>query len=101
MAKNGWLPVGSPPVTPCPGAAAHEAFPCRRRRCIFSSMSINEILLPEFDQEMAATRRLLERVPQADAGCRPHPTSYSLGDLAVHDSRLPLPSLYGPTADTR
>lgn len=26
-------------------------------------MTISEMLLPEFDQEMAATRRVLERVP--------------------------------------
>ena len=32
-------------------------------------MSISETLLPEFDQEMATTRRLLERVP-SDKGKR-------------------------------
>jgi uncharacterized damage-inducible protein DinB len=52
-------------------------------------MSIAEILLPEFDHEMATTRRLLERVPEADAQWRPHPKSYSLGDLAAHIGRLP------------
>ena len=52
-------------------------------------MSIAEILLPEVDHEMATTRRLLERVPQADAEWRPHPKSYSLGDLAAHIARLP------------
>ena len=36
-------------------------------------MSIAEILLPEFDHEMTTTRRLLERVPEADAQWRPHP----------------------------
>jgi uncharacterized damage-inducible protein DinB len=53
-------------------------------------MSLADSLLPEFDQEMAATRRLLERVPEGDARWRPHPKSYTLGDLAVHISRLPL-----------
>jgi uncharacterized damage-inducible protein DinB len=52
-------------------------------------MSIAEILLPEFDHEMATTRRLLERVPEADAQWRPHPKSYSLGDLAAHIARIP------------
>jgi hypothetical protein len=33
-------------------------------------MSISETLLPEFDQEMATTRRLLERVP-GDSGAPP------------------------------
>jgi uncharacterized damage-inducible protein DinB len=53
-------------------------------------MPIVEMLLPEFDHEMASTRRLLEIVPAADAGWRPHPKSYSLGDLAAHIARLPL-----------
>ena len=53
-------------------------------------MSIAETLLPEFDHEMANTRRLLELVPAADAEWRPHPKSYSLGDLAAHIARLPL-----------
>jgi uncharacterized damage-inducible protein DinB len=53
-------------------------------------MSIVETLLPEFDHEMANTRRLLEVVPAADAEWRPHPKSYSLGDLAAHIARLPL-----------
>jgi uncharacterized damage-inducible protein DinB len=53
-------------------------------------MSIVQTLLPEFDQEMANTRRLLEIVPETDAGWRPHPKSYSLGDLAAHIAMLPL-----------
>ena len=52
-------------------------------------MAINEALLAEFDQEIATTRRLLERVPAKDAGWRPHPKSYALGDLAVHVATLP------------
>jgi uncharacterized damage-inducible protein DinB len=53
-------------------------------------MSIVETLLPEFDHEMANTRRLLELVPAAEAAWRPHPKSSSLGDLAAHLVRLPL-----------
>jgi uncharacterized damage-inducible protein DinB len=53
-------------------------------------MPIVQTLLPEFDLEMANTRRLLEVVPERDAGWKPHPKSYSLGDLAVHITRLPL-----------
>jgi uncharacterized damage-inducible protein DinB len=53
-------------------------------------MSIAESLLPEFDHEMANTRRMLEVVPAADADWRPHPKSSSLGDLAAHIARLPL-----------
>ena|SRR5215210_4442888 len=53
-------------------------------------MSIAETLLPEFDREMANTRRLLEIVPTADAAWRPHPKSSTLGDLAAHIARLPV-----------
>ena len=53
-------------------------------------MPIADILLPEFDHEMATTRRLLEIVPAEDATWRPHPKSYSLGDLAAHIARLVL-----------
>jgi uncharacterized damage-inducible protein DinB len=47
-------------------------------------MSIAEILLPEFDREMALTRRLLERVPMDRASWRPHAKSMTLGRLASH-----------------
>jgi uncharacterized damage-inducible protein DinB len=45
-------------------------------------MSIAETLLPEFDQEMATTRRLLERVPTEKGTWKPHEKSFSLGHLA-------------------
>lgn len=35
-------------------------------------MSIAESLLPEFDQEMATTRRVLERVPSDKGDWKPH-----------------------------
>lgn len=44
-------------------------------------MTIAETLLPEFDQEMASTRRLLERVPTDKGQWKPHPKSFSLGHL--------------------
>jgi uncharacterized damage-inducible protein DinB len=46
-------------------------------------------LLPEFDHEMATTRALLERVPEAHGGWKPHDRSMSLGELSVHLSMLP------------
>jgi uncharacterized damage-inducible protein DinB len=51
-------------------------------------MALNEMLLPEFDQEAATTRLLLERVPAKDAGWKPHPKSATLGNLAVHVANL-------------
>jgi len=44
-------------------------------------MTIAETLLPEFDQEMASTRRLLERVPTDKGQWKPHAKSFSLGHL--------------------
>jgi uncharacterized damage-inducible protein DinB len=52
-------------------------------------MSIAEKLLPEFDGEMASTRRLLERVPADRLDWKPHVKSKSLGELATHLTELP------------
>jgi uncharacterized damage-inducible protein DinB len=49
---------------------------------------ISEALLPEFDQEMANTRRTLERVPTGKAEFTPHPKSMPLGKLAPHVAEL-------------
>ena len=52
-------------------------------------MTIAESLLKEFDQEMATTRRLLERVPSAKADWKPHEKSFPLGHLAQLVSGMP------------
>ena len=52
-------------------------------------MSISETFLPEFDQEMATTRRLLERVPDRDGTWKPHVKSFSMGHLAQLVARMP------------
>ena len=52
-------------------------------------MRLSETLLPELDQEMATTRRLLERVPDDHTGWKPHDKSMSLGRLATHVAELP------------
>jgi|SRR4051812_5562420 uncharacterized damage-inducible protein DinB len=44
-------------------------------------MSIAETLLPEFDQEMKTTRKLIERVPTEKGKWKPHPKSFPLGHL--------------------
>jgi len=51
-------------------------------------MPINESRLPELDQELAMTRKTLERVPMDQFDWKPHPKSFSLGELANHLSRL-------------
>lgn len=45
-------------------------------------MSISGTLLPEFDQEMASTRRVIERVPDDDPGWKPHQKSFAIAHLA-------------------
>jgi uncharacterized damage-inducible protein DinB len=53
-------------------------------------MTIAETLLPEFDREMATTRRLLERVPDDRLAWQPHAKSMTLGRLAEHLGELAL-----------
>ena len=52
-------------------------------------MAIKEALLPEFDQEMAITRKTLERVPDDKFAWKPHKKSSTLGWLAGHVATLP------------
>jgi len=47
-------------------------------------------LLPEFDQEMANTRKMLERVPDEHLAFKPHEKSYSLLELAAHVANIPM-----------
>ena len=51
--------------------------------------TLKDSLLVEYDHEMAATRRLLERVPEDKLHWAPHERSRSLGDLATHLSAIP------------
>lgn len=52
-------------------------------------MALSHALLPEFDQEMANTRKTLERVPMDKFGWKPHEKSTTLGNLALHLAQLP------------
>jgi uncharacterized damage-inducible protein DinB len=52
-------------------------------------MTISEMLLPEFDQEMSSTRKMLECVPEDKFGWKPHEKSMSLGRLASHVAEMP------------
>ena len=52
-------------------------------------MPIAQALLPEFDHEMASTRAVLERIPEAKVSFRPHPKSWTLGELGLHLANLP------------
>lgn len=52
-------------------------------------MEIRALLLPEFDQEMATTRRLLEACPDGPAEYRPHPKSMTWQALVSHLVNIP------------
>ena len=52
-------------------------------------MLLIDALLPEYDREMATTRRVLERVPEDRFAWKPHDKSMSLGVLATHVAQLP------------
>jgi len=52
-------------------------------------MALRDALLPEFDHEMANTRKTLERVPDDRLDWKPHTKSTSMGGLATHLSNLP------------
>ena len=47
------------------------------------------MLLPEFDHEMANTRKTLERIPEDQFDWKPHEKSFSLHQLAGHLAEIP------------
>ncbi len=51
-------------------------------------MALIDALLPEFDREIATTRRLLDRLPDNRLDWRPHPKSMTLAALAEHIGQL-------------
>jgi hypothetical protein len=46
-------------------------------------------LIPEFEQEMAATRKVLENVPETKLSWQPHDKSMTLSRLAAHVAEIP------------
>ncbi len=52
-------------------------------------MTMNKLLLSEFNEEMKKTRTTLERVPVDKKDFAPHPKSMPLGKLAPHVAQLP------------
>jgi len=61
-------------------------------------MPMNQMLLPEFDTEMAKTRTFLERAPEDKFGWKPHEKSMTLGRLVGHIAEMPGWATY--TVDT-
>src|SRR5262245_10068114 len=52
-------------------------------------MAVKDALLAEYDHEMAATRKILERIPDDKLTWKPHYKSRSLGALGRHVANLP------------
>lgn len=52
-------------------------------------MKISETLLPQFDEEMSSTRKLLAVLPEKLNDYKPHPKSMPLNNLAGHIAQLP------------
>ena len=63
-------------------------------------MSISASLLPEFDLEMANTRKALERVPEDKLDWKPHEKSMSMGGLATHLANLPIWTVFTVNQDS-
>ena len=52
-------------------------------------MRLLDSILMEIDQEAQTTKRVLERIPEDKFAWKPHPKSFSLGQLALHIASLP------------
>ena len=52
-------------------------------------MSLSQALLPEFDREMANTRKVLERVPGDKLDWKAHEKSNTIGWVAMHLADIP------------
>ena len=52
-------------------------------------MPLADLLLPEFDQEIATTRRVIERVPDDRIEWKPHAKSFPMGHLAQLVAMIP------------
>jgi uncharacterized damage-inducible protein DinB len=63
-------------------------------------MAIRDALLPEFDNEMVNTRKMLERVPEDRFAWKPHAKSWALGGLATHVANIPTWAAHAMTNET-
>jgi uncharacterized damage-inducible protein DinB len=53
------------------------------------TMPIRDYLISEFDEEMANTRKVLERVPIDRLDFKPHAKSFDMRGLAIHVATVP------------
>jgi uncharacterized damage-inducible protein DinB len=63
-------------------------------------MKMSDTILPEFDHEMANTRKTLERVPDDKFDWTPHQKSTTMGGLATHLANIPTWAVHALTKDS-
>jgi uncharacterized damage-inducible protein DinB len=66
-----------------------------------TAMSLVDSLLMEMDQEAKTTKRVLDRIPEDKLTWKPHPKSFSLGQLALHIASVPSGAAAAAVPDTR
>src|SRR5436190_3958053 len=73
------------------GRRVDVSIECNSPCCSYQgdAMSFAQMILPEFDQEMANTRKVLERVPEDKLDWQPHPKSHTIGWNAGHLAEMP------------
>lgn len=62
-------------------------------------MTIAETFFSEYEIELATTRRALELIPESRTGFRPHPKSWTLGELGLHLANIPIWTVFTMKAD--
>lgn len=63
-------------------------------------MSIASQLMPEFEQELSNTRKILACIPDEQLDWKPHAKSMTLGRLAGHVAEMPSWAVSALTSDT-
>ena len=63
-------------------------------------MSTADSILPEFDQEMANTRKVLERIPDDKLNWKAHPKSNTIGWVGAHLAEIPAWAEFTLTQDS-
>jgi len=64
-----------------------------------ATSSIAHAMLQEFEAELPATRRFIERIPEGSLKWRPHEKSMTAGQLALHIAQSPAGALQMTMAD--
>jgi uncharacterized damage-inducible protein DinB len=72
-----------------------------KRQAKGAAVRLVDSILMEMDQEAQTTKRVLERIPENKLTWKPHPKSFSLGQLALHIASLPSGAAAAAVPDTR